>query len=315
MPNQTFKPLVSIIIPVYNGSDYMREAIDSALSQTYDNVEVIVVNDGSNDGGETERIAKEYGEHIRYIYKENGGVSTALNTGIKAMKGEYFSWLSHDDVYMPNKVENQIRALANLDDKSTLVCCEYINIDKNSNIIENMHTVVSPKFGIISWEEMLVRLFTIGPMHGCSLLIHKSVFENAGLFDETLRYFQDGYMWYKIFMKRYSLLSIPDICVKGRLHDKQLTQTGKAIFRRDSEKVSQQMIPELISISTADNNYLKAYINYNAKYGNKKVVKRAIAEAKDYKLISFKDKISIYILSGYGIVRPIIRKIYHTIFR
>ena len=59
------QPLVSIVIPVYNGSNYMREAIDSALSQTYKNIEVIVVNDGSNDGGETERIALYYCERIR----------------------------------------------------------------------------------------------------------------------------------------------------------------------------------------------------------------------------------------------------------
>ena len=71
----------------------MREAIDSALAQTYERVEVIVVNDGSTDG--TEQIALSYGERIRYFRKENGGVSSALNLGIKEMKGEYFSWLSH----------------------------------------------------------------------------------------------------------------------------------------------------------------------------------------------------------------------------
>ena len=69
-------PKVSIIIPIYNGEKYMNEAIDSALSQTYDNCEIIVINDGSTD--HTEAIAKSYGDKIRYFYKENGGVSTAL---------------------------------------------------------------------------------------------------------------------------------------------------------------------------------------------------------------------------------------------
>ena len=107
-----FQPLVSIVIPVYNGSNYMREAIDSALAQTYERVEVIVVNDGSTD--DTEQIALSYGERIRYFRKENGGVSSALNLGIKEMKGEYFSWLSHDDVYTPDKIEVQIDALRGL---------------------------------------------------------------------------------------------------------------------------------------------------------------------------------------------------------
>ena len=76
-------PLVSIVMPVYNGSNYMREAIDSALAQTYSNIEVIVVNDGSNDDGKTDAIAKEYGDRIRYFIKENGGCASALNLGIK----------------------------------------------------------------------------------------------------------------------------------------------------------------------------------------------------------------------------------------
>lgn len=82
------KDLVSIVIPVYNGSNFVREAIDSALNQTYDKVEVIVVNDGSNDGGRTDKILRSYGDKITYINKENGGVSTALNVGIKQAKGK-----------------------------------------------------------------------------------------------------------------------------------------------------------------------------------------------------------------------------------
>ena len=103
------QPKVSIVIPVYNGADYMREAIESALNQTYENCEVIVVNDGSTD--ETEQIALSYGNKIRYFAKENGGVSTALNVGIEKMTGEYFAWLSHDDVYYPWKIEKQINVL------------------------------------------------------------------------------------------------------------------------------------------------------------------------------------------------------------
>ena len=70
-------PLVSIIIPVYNGDNFVRKAIDSALSQDYENIEVIVVNDGSNDGGKTEEAVKEYGDKVNYFHKENGGVSSA----------------------------------------------------------------------------------------------------------------------------------------------------------------------------------------------------------------------------------------------
>ena len=315
MRNETFAPLVSIVIPVYNGSNYMREAIDSALAQTYKNTEIIVVNDGSSDNGETERIAKEYGDKIRYIYKENGGVATALNTGIQNMKGEYFSWLSHDDVYMPDKIEKQVNALSKLEDKSTLVCCDYVHIDKDSKLIGSMP---KPRFDSareLSWEYMLLDLFRSGPVNGGALLIRKTVFDEVGLFDESLRFYQDGFMWYKIFLAKYALLSIPDICVKGRIHGKQLTQTGQSLFRKDCETMSYVMIPQLIQASTARHNFLKAYMKYNAKYGHTSIVKNALNQARNTKLINFTNSVSIGLISVYGAIRPTIRKIYYTVCR
>lgn len=307
--------MVSIIIPVYNGSNFMREAIDSALGQTYQNIEVLVVNDGSCDDRKTAQIAQSYGNRIRYFEKENGGVSSALNLGIKEMKGDYFSWLSHDDVYMPEKIEKQVDALSKIDDKSTVVCCGYVHIDKDSNFIGSMPNVDLEDIKLLSWESMLLNLFESGPVNGCSLLIKRSIFEEVGLFDESLRFYQDGYMWYKIFMAKYSVLSIPNICVKGRIHGKQLTQTGQAVFRKDCKTISRVMIPQLMQVSTTENNFLLAYIKYNAKYGNISIVNNTCAQAKNTTLLKFKDYCIITLLCTYGIIRPIIRKIYYAVFR
>ena len=128
-----WNPKVSIIIPVYNGANYMREAIDSALGQTYQNTEIIVVNDGSCDDGATDRIALSYGDKIKYIKKENGGVSSALNLGIQNMTGEYFSWLSHDDVYGPDKIKHQIESLSTFSDKKSVALCSNYFINENSD--------------------------------------------------------------------------------------------------------------------------------------------------------------------------------------
>ena len=126
-------PLVSIIIPVYNGTNYLREAIDSALGQTYSNCEIIVVNDGSNDNGETEKMALAFGDKIRYFSKGNGGVSTALNLGINNMRGDYFSWLSHDDLYTTEKIEKNVAAIK--DSPMRIVYSDYDSIDaKGRNI-------------------------------------------------------------------------------------------------------------------------------------------------------------------------------------
>lgn len=312
---QTFHPLVSMIIPVYNGSNYMREAIDSALAQTYDNIEILVINDGSKDNGETERIAKTYGDRIRYIYKENGGVSTALNTGIRNMKGEYFSWLSHDDAYLPEKIEKQVEALSQIEDKKALVSCGSVHMDKNSDLIGELLQVEKNAASFLSWDTVLMNLLQKGTMNGCTLLIHRDVFADVGFFDERLRFNQDGFMWDKIFLKGYSMLSLPFIGVKNRIHEKQLTQTGQSIFRGDCEKMSDFLIPELISKSRRDQNFILAYIKYNAKYGVAKVGKRAFAAAKEAGLISWKEQIGVAVWWLYGIIRPTLRKIYYRLFR
>ena len=98
-----FHPKISIVILVYNGANFLSQAIDTALAQTYDNIEIIVVNDGSNDDGATGQVALSYGDKINYFSKPNGGVSSALNYAIEKMQGDYFSWLSHDDLYEPEK--------------------------------------------------------------------------------------------------------------------------------------------------------------------------------------------------------------------
>ena len=128
------KTKVSIIIPVYNGEAYMREAIDSALAQTYDNIEIIVVNDGSTDS--TDEIARSYGDKIVYYKKENGGVSTALNLALEKMTGDYFSWLSHDDRYYPQKVEKEVAFLEENGylGKKVIVFSDYDLMDENSKV-------------------------------------------------------------------------------------------------------------------------------------------------------------------------------------
>ncbi len=131
-----FNPLVSIVIPVYNGANLLEEAIKSALNQTHKNIEVIVINDGSNDNNKTEEIALSFKKKIKYFKKVNGGVSSALNLGIRKMKGQYLSWLSHDDLYHKDKIKKQVDFL-NYNDKAQIVGCNFrmqiLNRDKIAN--------------------------------------------------------------------------------------------------------------------------------------------------------------------------------------
>lgn len=310
------QPLVSIVIPVYNGSDYLREAINSALAQTYSNIEILVVNDGSNDGGKTREIALSYKDKIRYFEKENGGVSSALNYGIQNMKGEYFSWLSHDDVYEPRKIEHQVELLQRFNDKNCIFLCGGKTIDGYSKIIHQGNVISSlPQHEIVDGKKVLTVLFTEGNFGGCEFLISKEVFDICGLFDEELRYVQDFLMWIRIFSRGYKLVYSGDFDVLRRVHKNQLTQRGRNLFHKESILLGDLIIPDLLNISTKNENVLYLFAAYNAKYNNKDVVKACINALKEKELFSLKKQIDLFIKCVYGSVRPFIRKVYYRVFR
>ena len=216
------KPKVSLIIPVYKGANYMKEAIDSALDQTYDNLEIIVVNDGSPDGGATERIAKSYGNKIRYFAKENGGVSTALNMAIKNMKGEYFTWLSHDDLYLPNKVEEQIDYLIKHDlvGTKTILYADYALINEHSYLLSEQH-----KNHYLLNEYVELSLLS-GAINGLTLMIPKRAFDECGLFDESLRCVQDYKLWFDFLKAGYNFIHQNKVFTATRLHLQQTTNVS-----------------------------------------------------------------------------------------
>ena len=103
-------PLVSVMIGVYNAEQYLAEAIDSVFAQTYRPIELIVVDDGSDDG--SAEVAKRYGDALTYVYQENRGNGGARNTAVEHASGEYFAFLDADDRFVPKKLEWQMAALA-----------------------------------------------------------------------------------------------------------------------------------------------------------------------------------------------------------
>ena len=217
-------PKVSIVIPVYNGEKYIKYAIDSALAQTYENLEIIVVNDGSTDN--TDAIVRSYGDKVHYIKKKNGGVSSALNLAIKNMKGDYFSWLSHDDTYEPNKVEREIEFLRqnNYVGKKVIVFSDYYLINTKGKVIGESikdHREIENKPEYI---------FLKGHINGLSLLIPKEAFDTYGGFDTKLLCTQDYVKWYEM-SKTYKFVHIPELLVSTRWHAKQVTNSNPLVTK------------------------------------------------------------------------------------
>jgi len=233
-----YNPKVSIVIPVYNGSNFLAEAIESAMAQTYDNLEILVINDGSNDEGKTESIAISYGGSIRYYSKKNGGVSTALNMAIEKMNGDYLSWLSHDDLYSPDKVLKQVETLQALDDPSKhVVFSDYslFNEDTGANRRVKLESRNPGGFR--------ARLLVNNDVHGCTMLIPRDAFRVCGFFDPDLKATQDYDMWFRLGQK-YKFIHVPENLVTGRVHGEQL---GTRIPWRVSENIRlrKQWIDEL----------------------------------------------------------------------
>ena len=309
-----YEPLVSIVIPVYNGSNFLQQAIDSALNQTYKNTEIIVVNDGSRDDGATEQIALSYGDKIRYFSKENGGVSTALNMGIANMKGEYFSWLSHDDMYKPEKIEKQIEAINQFDNKDALIYCKTEQINKNSVCIREAKTNKSLKFGFNTYDEALYAMLPAGAFGGCALLVPKKAFDVCGGFHEKLRYSQDSLMWTKIFLNKFDIIYIDNTGVCSRVHAGQLTQRGRDIFYKDSLVVSKEVIP-LIEQDEHRKKLMYLYAKYFAKMNCKEALNACLASSKANKILSLGQRLNIKFTAIYGKIRPFIRRVYYKLFK
>jgi len=219
---EVFKPRVTIAIPVYNGSNFLAEAIDSALAQTYDDVEVIVVNDGSTDGGATASIARSYGTRIIYIEQANGGVGAAMNTALAKMTGDVFTWLSHDDIHLPQKISAQVEYYNLIGKKDAILFSDVHLINKAGKI---WHTSRWPFDRYIA-TPMLALLN--GCINGCTLFIPTHILREFGPFDESLRFTQDYDLWNKVLTK-YDFFLQPVPLVKYRVHPGQDTNKSGAI--------------------------------------------------------------------------------------
>ena len=258
-----FNPKVSIVIPVYNGANFLAEAIDSALSQSYRNIEIIVINDGSDDGNETDKLARSFGDTIQYYHKKNGGVSSALNFGIQKMSGDYFSWLSHDDVYNNKKIETQIDYLKKRGNKEIITFSNFKQIDTESRVINEIR--INKRY----LENIFLTILSL-TIHGCTLLIPRKCFENIGGFSENIMTVQDNHLWLKMAKAGYRFEYIPKFFVKCRIHTQQ-TSNRLREFHKDEKNYfflwairyinnEIKLIQDTLYLILINNNAYQAYI-------------------------------------------------------
>jgi glycosyltransferase involved in cell wall biosynthesis len=201
---------VTAIVPVYNGAATIAEAIDSALAQSYRDLEVIVVNDGSTDA--TAEVLRRYEGRIRVIDRKNGGIAAARNTGVAASQSEYLAFLDCDDIWAPAMVE---RTVAALDDNRDCVLA-YTNC---AVIDSDGHDLRSALVGAgvdhaPTLDEMLSRLWPIMPS---AVIMRRNTFDTCGGFSEEFRSygFEDVIFWLRV-REQGAFHYLPECLVKWR---------------------------------------------------------------------------------------------------
>lgn len=298
--------LISIVIPVYNGGNYMREAIDSALAQTYKNTEIIVVNDGSTDNGETEAIALSYGDKIRYFHKENGGCASALNFGISQMHGKWFSWLSHDDVYEPTKLESaaQMVKMQGFADDVVISCGTAVIDGKGKQV----RSSVDGQQVLLSADVIFSSFMRTGhALNGCALLIPKKVLDTVGLFSTTYIYILDWMYWVHIALNGFSFFEYLEPLVKNRRHSGQVTVQKQHLFRAELHKFA----CELASDERFGADKLQDVWMYACRNGFVDVCRKI--EKKIH--IPFSLRLNGFAKRGKLVLKNILRKIYRLRYR
>jgi glycosyltransferase involved in cell wall biosynthesis len=211
--------LVSAILPVYNGSAFIGDAIESVLAQTYEPLECIVVDDGSTD--DTADVARTYEPHVRVIQQPNQRVARARNHGASVATGELLAFLDADDVWCPERVERQWDLLASRPAIGAVVCATQV-VDHELNPLRLIEQDPS-----LTVEDML--LWRSGAVSTSSnLLIRRSCFEEVGGFDEQLTASEDWMMTFRL-IARGQLVAIPDPLVKYRVHGSNWSLSVEAI--------------------------------------------------------------------------------------
>lgn len=304
--------LVSVVIPAYNASNYLAEAIDSALAQTYPHIEIIVINDGSKDNGKTREVAMRYGDMIRYYEKENGGCASALNYGIHVMRGKWFSWLSHDDLYLPQKIEALLALIEeyHCDPERTVLGCNDLIMNPQGSISRN---IFNNSTGILTPVQAFGETLNKKTLNGCGLLIPKSVLDEVGGFRTDYKHLLDRELWMRIAVAGYSYCYTEKPLVISRVHGQQITVKNQNSLKNEEVELIEHYIEKL----KAPNNvgYMKelCYFSYKRNhYWLGKKIKRILAEQTN-----FNTEICVRILryTVEGKAKLLVRSIYKSLIR
>lgn len=230
-PLSKLHPLVSVVIPAYNAALHLNEAVESLFAQTYQPLQIIIVNDGSKD--DTAQIADDLArkdKRVEVIHKTNGGVSAARNDAFRAVRGDYVCFLDADDVYLPEKVEKQVEFLESHPDV-VLVHCDYLIGNETFKNLERVWRGNPPA----PLEQVFIYCNWFPPL---TPMLRASLVKKVGFFDTTLAGGEDWDYWIRC-LEYGNFAHLPEALAMYRRHAKQ-SHHNQSMMRRDGFKVIQK---------------------------------------------------------------------------
>ena len=194
----TDRPLVSVIIPTYDRAGIIGETIENVCQQTYPNIEIIIVDDGSTD--ETESVLRSYGDRIRWTAQENAGPSAARNRGIGMAEGEIIAFQDSDDLWHPTKIARQVSLLQKYQESVACLCNSIVELPDRT-VISFENAPINPPIAEGLWLNPTEILTTRFVLFNQAVAIRRDVLMRSGGFDESLRLLEDMEMALRISLE------------------------------------------------------------------------------------------------------------------
>jgi glycosyltransferase involved in cell wall biosynthesis len=230
-------PLISVILPTYNSALFLSPAVDSVLNQTFQDFELIVVDDGSTD--ETENILKAYKNSVRYIKKDHAGASAARNKGIAEARGEFIAFQDADDLWLPDKLQLQLDYFKAHPQVGVVFTGSH-RFDAQGVVDSNIRKGVTIPTGMI-FNEILTSHFIAMP----SVMVRKSCLDEVGLFEEALIGNEDFNLYLRL-ARKFPFGFVNKVLVHIRLHANNLSDNLEQMCEdeiKNLEKIA-RMFPD-----------------------------------------------------------------------
>jgi glycosyltransferase involved in cell wall biosynthesis len=267
--------LVSVVIPVYNSGKFLQESLDSVINQTYKNIEIICVNDGSTDN--SPEILKKYSDKIIIITQKNNGLAHALNTGINVMHGKWFKWFSPDDILYPEAIDILIHEAQNFPE-NTIIYSNWDIINENGKQLRSFY---ERNYNDLSVFDFNTRLLDGQQINVNTTLMSSSLFSKDFKMNTSIN---PILIDYEIFLRHALLYQtkfhlIEKSLIKSRVHEKQLSHQNILKSLKDLEVVKDEILFKI------DGKIKKQYLENLRNFRKKKPISRKSMEL-GLKLIS-----------------------------